>query len=162
LADFDPLIADDGSFQGKRSSWMRARSVHAFQHEDSQERRGARSLSFGLEPKLFRVALCHYFATTGRCIIQLSNGATYGPFTLANGPQGPQGNPGDTGAQGPQGDPGAPGEVTSSDLGTAIGGTSANTNTVSQLGMTVSDPPTQSDLQAVANKLDELIAALRR
>ena len=105
---------------------MRARSVHAFQHEDSQERRGARSLSFGLEPKLFRVALCHYFATTGRCIIQLSNGATYGPFTVANGPQGPQGNPGDTGAQGPQGEQGAPGEVTSTDLGTAIGGLPAS------------------------------------
>ena len=41
-------------------------------------------------------------------------------------------------------------------------GTSANTNAVSQLGLTVSDPPTQSELQAVANKLDELIAALRR
>ena len=63
---------------------------------------------------------------SGRCIIQLSNGATYGPFTVANGPQGPQGNPGDTGAQGPQGEQGAPGEVTSTDLGTAIGGLPAS------------------------------------
>ena len=65
-------------------------------------------------------------------------------------------------ASGPEGEPGAPGEVTSMDLGTAIGGTSANTNAIGQLGLTVSDPPTQSELQAVANKLDELIAALRR
>jgi hypothetical protein len=33
---------------------------------------------------------------------------------------------------------------------------------VQLLGLTVSDPPTQSELQAVANKLNELIAALRR
>ena len=46
---------------------------------------------------------------SGRCIIQLSNGATYGPFTVANGPQGPQGNPGNDGAQGPQGEQGPPG-----------------------------------------------------
>jgi hypothetical protein len=46
---------------------------------------------------------------SGRCVIQLSNGATYGPFTVATGPQGPQGNPGDTGAQGPQGEQGPPG-----------------------------------------------------
>jgi len=85
---------------------------------------------------------------------------------VANDPQGPQGNPGDAGAQGPQGAPGAPGEVTTADMntaiGTAIGGTSANTNAIGQLGLTVSDPPTQTELQAVANKLDELIAALRR
>jgi hypothetical protein len=48
------------------------------------------------------------------------------------------------------------------DLNSAIGGTSANSNGVAQLGLTFSDPPTQSELQAVANKLDELIAELRR
>jgi hypothetical protein len=48
------------------------------------------------------------------------------------------------------------------DLGTAIGGTSANTNAISQLGLTVSDPPKQAEMQTIANKLDELIAALRR
>jgi len=67
-----------------------------------------------------------------------------------------------TGTHGPQGDPGAPGEVSNADLTTAIGGTSANTNAINRLGLTVSDPPTQTELQAVANKLDELIAALRR
>lgn len=39
---------------------------------------------------------------------------------------------------------------------------SANTNGVQLLGLTVSDPPTQSELQAVANKIDELITAMRR
>jgi len=33
---------------------------------------------------------------------------------------------------------------------------------VEPLNLTVSDPSTQSELQAVANKLEELIAALRR
>jgi hypothetical protein len=39
---------------------------------------------------------------------------------------------------------------------------SANTNTIALLGLTVSDPPTQAEVQALANKLDELILALRR
>ncbi|MFN0078698.1 MAG: hypothetical protein ACKVY0_19735 [Prosthecobacter sp.] len=47
-------------------------------------------------------------------------------------------------------------------LSNAIGGTRSNTNAVNTLGMTVSDPPTQGEMQAIANKLDELISALRR
>ena len=54
------------------------------------------------------------------------------------------------------------GIVTNETLGTAIAGTSANTNNVQLLGLTVSDPPTQSEMQAIANKLDELITAQRR
>ena len=54
------------------------------------------------------------------------------------------------------------GIVTNEALGTAINGTSANTNAVQLLGLTVSDPPTQSEMQAIANKLDELITAQRR
>jgi hypothetical protein len=92
----------------------------------------------------------------------LSNGATYGPFTVATGPQGPQGNPGDAGAQGPQGDPGAPGEVTTADLNTALGGTSSNSNIVGLLAYVPSDPPTAADWQALADKVNELITALRR
>jgi hypothetical protein len=38
----------------------------------------------------------------------------------------------------------------------------ANPGDVAALGLTVSNPPTQAQVQAVANKLDELIAALRR
>ena len=54
------------------------------------------------------------------------------------------------------------GEVKNAQLTTAINGTSSNTNNVSTLGLTVSDPPTQSEVHALANKLDELINALRR
>ena len=123
---------------------------------------------------------------SGRAVIQMSDGGTFGPFTVATGPQGnngndgaqgpqgnngsdggqgpqgPQGNNGSDGAQGPQGPQGNPGEVSNADLTTAMGSTSSNTNAVSQLGLTVSDPPTQSEMQTIANKLDELIAALRR
>ena len=73
-----------------------------------------------------------------------------------DGPQGIQGPQGDAGPQG------APGEVTNAALATALAGTSANSNGVALLGITVSDPPTQAEMQAVANKLDELITALRR
>jgi hypothetical protein len=59
------------------------------------------------------------------------------------------------GAEGPQGIQGPAGP---SDLSA----TSNNTNGVSVLGMAVSDPPTQAQMQAIANKLDELIGALRR
>ena len=71
-------------------------------------------------------------------------------------PRGFNGNDGGTGGQGP------PGEVTNAQLGSAINGTSNNSNGVSTLNMTVSDPPTQGEMQAIATKLDELIAALRR
>jgi len=68
----------------------------------------------------------------------------------------PRGNDGGTGSDG------QPGEVTNADLSSAISGTSANSNGVSTLGMAVSDPPTQGEVQMVADKLDELINALRR
>ena len=70
--------------------------------------------------------------------------------------------------------PGPPGEVTqaqlSNDLANAVNQamlitlpqTSANTNGVALLGLTVSDPPTQAEMQSLANKLDELINAGRR
>jgi hypothetical protein len=69
---------------------------------------------------------------------------------------GSQGPPGADGPQGP------PGEVTSAALNAAIAGTSANSNGVALLGLAVSDPPTQSEVQQIVNKLDELINALRR
>ena len=79
----------------------------------------------------------------------------------------PRGTTGGDGAPGPQG---VPGEVTnaalatalSSALATAAANSSANSNGVAALGLTVSDPPTQTEMQAIASKLDELIAALRR
>ena len=44
----------------------------------------------------------------------------------------------------------------------AIAGTSNNSNGVGNLSMGVSDPPTQGEVQAIADKLDELINARRR
>ncbi|MFO1439772.1 MAG: hypothetical protein U1F81_15730 [Verrucomicrobiaceae bacterium] len=89
------------------------------------------------------------------------------------GPEGPQGDPGGPpgpegpmGPAGPQGPQGPPGEVTQSDLNNAelnmLSQSSANSNGVSLLSLVVSDPPTQSEVQDLANKLDELINALRR
>jgi hypothetical protein len=57
---------------------------------------------------------------------------------------------------------GPPGEVSAMDLAAAIGGTSSNTNSVANLTLYVSDPPQQMEVQAIADKLDELINALRR
>jgi hypothetical protein len=52
--------------------------------------------------------------------------------------------------------------ATQADLAAQIGGTSANSNGVATLGMAVSDPPTQAEMQAIADKVDELINTLRR
>lgn len=64
--------------------------------------------------------------------------------------------------RGSDGAPGPPGEVTTAALDAAIAGTSTNSNSVPLLNLNVSDPPTQGDVQSVANKLDELITTLRR
>jgi hypothetical protein len=77
--------------------------------------------------------------------VQTSFDGTTVRFTFGI-PQGPQGVPGIQGLPGP------------SDLS----GTSNNSNGVAALGLAVSDPPTQGEMQAIANKLDELIGALRR
>ena len=47
-------------------------------------------------------------------------------------------------------------------IANALAQTSNNSNGVAGLGMAVSDPPTQSEVQQIVNKLDELINALRR
>jgi len=68
-----------------------------------------------------------------------------------------------TGAEGPQG---PPGEVTQTDLNNAVQNmlsqSSNISNGVNTLNLVVSDPPTQGEVQDLANKLDELINALRR
>ena len=68
-----------------------------------------------------------------------------------------------SGAEGPQG---VPGEVTLADLNNAVlnvlNQSSANINGVGTLAIGISNPPTQSEVQQIANKLDELIQALRR
>ncbi len=62
----------------------------------------------------------------------------------------------------PAGDAGPMGEVSSTDVTNAIAGTARNPNTVSDLVLLPSDPPTQGDLLAVIAKFNELLAALRR
>ena len=47
-------------------------------------------------------------------------------------------------------------------LGAAIAGTANNIPGVAALGITISDPPQQGEVQAVAGKVDELIGALLR
>lgn len=78
----------------------------------------------------------------------------------------PQGNDGPGGADGAQGPAGPPGEVTGAELADAIAdtvaGSSANSNGVDFLSLGISDPPTHAELQAVLDKLNELIGALRR
>ena len=67
---------------------------------------------------------------------------------------------------GPPGTQGAAGEVTAQQLADSLATTaansSANSNGVSALSLIVSDPPTRAEVQAVADKLDVLMAALRR
>ncbi|MEQ1860359.1 MAG: hypothetical protein ABMA13_10515 [Chthoniobacteraceae bacterium] len=69
---------------------------------------------------------------------------------------------GNDGGQGPQGDTGAAGEVTNAALDAAIAGTARNPVAVALLSLTVSDPPTQSELQQVVDKINELITAIFR
>lgn len=80
------------------------------------------------------------------------------------GPAGPAGGP--PGPQGPEGPQGVPGEVTQTDLNNAVlnmlGQSSNNSNGVGTLAITISDPPTQGEVQQIATKLDELINTLRR
>ena len=80
-------------------------------------------------------------------------------FDIPRGQEGQEGQAGPTGSDGPQG---PPGEVTNVALAGAINGTSNNSNTVATLGLVVSDPPTQTEMQSLANKMDELLVALRR
>lgn len=66
---------------------------------------------------------------------------------------------GDVGPGGPQG---APGEVTNVDLANAITGTSSNSNAVGTLGQGADFNYNQPQMQALMDKMDELINALRR
>ena len=62
----------------------------------------------------------------------------------------------------PAGDTGAPGEVSNATLAGEISGTARNPNSVAPIPFTVSNPPTQAELQAVVDKLNELIGSLQR
>jgi hypothetical protein len=62
----------------------------------------------------------------------------------------------------PMGQSGPPGEVTLADLNAAIATTSSNSNGVSLLSQTADPDYNQAQLQALFNRVDELITALRR
>ena len=104
------------------------------------------------------------------------------------GPQGPQGDPGPVGPTGPQGDPGGPagpqgpqgndgppgpqglqgpmGEVSAAEVANVVSlgiqGTSNNSNAVGQMSMSADTAYNQAQVQALMDKMDELILALRR
>jgi hypothetical protein len=88
--------------------------------------------------------------------------------TGIEGPMGPQGNPGtdgppgQQGPEGPMGPQGPVGEVSQAVLDAAIGTTALNPAAVTGLVQFADGTYNQSQMQAVMNKLDELIAALKR
>ena len=94
--------------------------------------------------------------------LTVSGGTLHFTFGIPAGLDGGDGGQGIQGEPGMHGMPGAPGEVSFQQLADAIATTSSNSNGVDTLGMAVSDPPTQSEMQQIADKLDELINALRR
>jgi hypothetical protein len=73
---------------------------------------------------------------------------------------------GETGSVGPQGNQGPPGEVTTTQMDTAIAnaiaGTSANSNAVQPVPFVAAESYDQSQAQAMIDKMNELIATLRR
>jgi hypothetical protein len=70
------------------------------------------------------------------------------------------------GGAGPQGEPGPPGEVTTAALDAELAATlaqaSANSNAVTVMGQTADSSYNQSQIQALMNKVDELLTVLRR
>jgi hypothetical protein len=88
--------------------------------------------------------------------VEFTGGALHFSFDLPRGHDGLQGEKGDPGPQG------EPGEVSNQQLSDAIDGTPSNVNGVDTLNLTISDPPTQAELEQVLGKLNELIGALHR
>ena len=77
-------------------------------------------------------------------------------------PQGSEGMAGSPGPAGSDGAAGAPGEVSQAQLDNAMGQTSNNSNAVGQMSISVDTSYNPSQMQAVFDKVDELILALRR
>ena len=95
--------------------------------------------------------------------IQIGSVTTVDPFAPASVSVSVAGNNVELSFAIPKGETGG---VTMTEVSNAIGneiaGTARNPNTVSDLTLTPSDPPTQADLLAVIAKVNELLAALRR
>ena len=89
-------------------------------------------------------------------------------FDIPQGSEGAQGQPGNNGSDGQQGQPGQngndgqPGEVTNAALAAAIAGTAPVANGVATLALSASGSYDASQFQAVIDKQNELILALRR
>ena len=74
----------------------------------------------------------------------------------------PEGYPGAQGQQGEPGPQGPAGEVTNAQLSAAISGTAVNPMNISPLYISISDPPTQSEVQQILSRMNDLISALYR
>ena len=99
-----------------------------------------------------------YADANNNVMVQLTDGTTSGPYTLASGPKGDPGDKGDKGDTGEQGPQGPAGEVSAAQLGEALNAASSNSNSVATLDSPMSDP----DMETLRLKLNELIVALRR
>ncbi len=62
----------------------------------------------------------------------------------------------------PAGDTGAPGEASNATLAGEISGTARNPNSVAMLSGSISNPPTQADVRALQDKINEMLSALQR
>ena len=62
----------------------------------------------------------------------------------------------------PAGDTGPAGEVSQSALNSAIMGTAQNPTGVSTLSLTISDPPTKAEVEAILGFVNTLLSALQR
>lgn len=82
--------------------------------------------------------------------------------SIPQGPPGPEGPQGPSGADGAPGAPGSPGEVTTAALNEAIAGTARNPINLAPLNITISDPPTQSEVQALLDGHNQLLAEIKR
>ena len=158
LASFDPALPEDGAliiasvlrdqFNGLKALIDNIQSVNAAQVDDTQT----------LPPGSAATATV---AMVGG-VLHFTFGIPHG-YIGSQGPEGAEGPPGPAGAEGPQG---PPGEVTLAELENGLNQvlyqTSNNSNSVGQMGMYVDSYYNQAQVQDIANKVDELISALRR
>jgi hypothetical protein len=64
--------------------------------------------------------------------------------------------------QGQEGPAGTPGEVTQAALDAAIGGTAQNPTSITPLSLSISDPPTQAEVQSIVDAYNALLTTLQR
>ncbi|MCX6899711.1 MAG: hypothetical protein NT105_13560 [Verrucomicrobia bacterium] len=102
---------------------------------------------------------------SGSFMVDMSDGSSYGPFTPPPGATGERGSDGMSGANGMDGAPGPQGpagDVSAQQLSDAINGTPRNVDGLGTLDISISDPPTQGEMQLVLDNYNNLVRALRR